>query len=435
MRRPCACCTSVPGIRYLSNLLRFFPNVQVTAAPRWGAELVRQFENQYDLVIFDRVPVPALTQGNFILINTVAPNLPMQVQGKSRNPRVVAPVTKHPITDGLSLADLQVRESLRVAVTGDGVGLGPLAGESDACCPGARQVALAVHRFRSYGFGPAAAESLFRFCFTIPSNGSNLSALNFPPITSQAGTPLPLRLPVGDGDLQITTPSGKREQLKVATSPLVFTDTLEAGLYGYKSAGREGRFAVNLFDESESQIASRLNMSVANAGARESGSPRSDGKRIFLWPLLLGARTHLARPGIFPGFSCRSFALSYRRSGGGVGSAGAGNGEPENFQNHRRFGCDIGSRPFAQRGTRRSRKGARDSRSGQPHTKPGDTTGLLMFRPLAGMGISPAPKLPGDGFRLPLGPRRDRYPGGLASRACANGRGSSGQNSVALRRQ
>ena len=109
-----------PGNPFLSNLLRFFPNVQVTAAQP-GEPDASHFENQYDLVIFDRVPVPTLTQGNFILINTVAPNLPLQVQGKSRNPRIVAPVTKHPITDGLSLADLQVRESLRVAVTGDGV--------------------------------------------------------------------------------------------------------------------------------------------------------------------------------------------------------------------------------------------------------------------------------------------------------------------------
>jgi hypothetical protein len=60
-----------PGNPFLSNLLRFFPNVQVTAVQPEAPEALH-FENQYDVVIFDRVPVPALTQGNFILINTLA---------------------------------------------------------------------------------------------------------------------------------------------------------------------------------------------------------------------------------------------------------------------------------------------------------------------------------------------------------------------------
>ena len=112
--------------------------------------------------------------------------------------------------------------------------------------------------------------------------------VEFPSHNVEAGTPFLLRLPVGDNDLQITTPTGKREQLKVATSPLVFTDTLEAGLYSYKSASREGRFAVNLLDESESQITSRLNMSVANAGARGQEGPGATASGFSLWPLLLG---------------------------------------------------------------------------------------------------------------------------------------------------
>ena len=274
-----------PGNPFLSNLLRFFPNVQVTAAQP-GEPDASHFENQYDLVIFDRVPVPTLTQGNFILINTVAPNLPLQVQGKSRNPRIVAPVTKHPITDGLSLADLQVRESLRVAVTGDGVVLAR-SPESPML------VALERGKLRLLfiAFDLMASDLPLRVAFPILFHNTiewfQPQRVEFPSHNVQAGTPFLLRLPVGDSDLQITTPAGKKEQLKVATSPLVFTDTLEAGLYSYKSASREGRFAVNLFDESESQIASRLNMSVANAGARGQEGPGATASGFSLWPLLL----------------------------------------------------------------------------------------------------------------------------------------------------
>ena len=275
-----------PGNPYLSNLLRFFPNVQVTAAQP-GEPNASQFENQYDLVIFDRVPVPTLTEGNFILINTVAPNLPLQVQGKGRNPRIVAPVTKHPITDGLSLADLQVRESLRVAVTGDSVVLAR-SPESPML------VALERGKLRLLfiAFDLMASDLPLRVAFPILFHNTiewfQPQRVEFPSHNVEAGTPFLLRLPVGDNDLQITTPTGKREQLKVATSPLVFTDTLEAGLYSYKSASREGRFAVNLLDESESQIASRLNMSVANAGARGQEGPGATASGFSLWPLLLG---------------------------------------------------------------------------------------------------------------------------------------------------
>ena len=273
-----------PGNPFLSSLLRFFPNVQVTAAQ--PGEPDAHFENQYDLVIFDRVPVPTLTQGNFILINTVAPNLPLQVQGKGRNPRIVAAVTKHPITDGLSLADLQVRESLRVAVTGDGVVLAR-SPESPML------VALERGKLRLLfiAFDLMASDLPLRVAFPILFHNTiewfQPQRVEFPSHNVQAGTPFLLRLPVGDSDLQITTPAGKKEQLKVATSPLVFTDTLEAGLYSYKSASREGRFAVNLFDESESLIASRLNMSAANAGARGQEGSGTTASGLSLWPLLL----------------------------------------------------------------------------------------------------------------------------------------------------
>src|SRR4029453_10171941 len=274
-----------PGNPFLSSLLRFFPNVQVTAAQP-GEPDASHFENQFYLVIFDRVPVPTLTQGNFILINTVAPNLPLQVQGKGRNPRIVAPVAKHPITDGLSLADLQVRESLRVAVTGDGVVLAR-SPESPML------VALERGKLRLLfiAFDLMASDLPLRVAFPILFHNTiewfQPQRVEFPSHNVQAGTPFLLRLPVGDSDLQITTPAGKKEQLKVASSPLVFTDTLEAGLYSYKSASREGRFAVNLFDESESQIASRLNMSAANAGARGQEGAGATASGFSLWPLLL----------------------------------------------------------------------------------------------------------------------------------------------------
>ena len=68
-----------PGNPYLSNLLRLFANVELTERRAGRLEFVRT-QKPFDVVIFDRVPVPALTQGNFILIDAVAPNLPIQLR-------------------------------------------------------------------------------------------------------------------------------------------------------------------------------------------------------------------------------------------------------------------------------------------------------------------------------------------------------------------
>jgi Ca-activated chloride channel homolog len=274
-----------PGNPFLSNLLRFFPNVQVTAIQRFEPDAPHP-ESSYDLVIFDRVPVPALKQGNYILINTLAPNLPLQIQGKDRNPRIVAPLAKHPITDGLALADLHVREALRVVVTGDGVVL--------ARSPQSPLLfALERSRLRLLfiAFDLTASDLPLRVAFPVLFHNViewfQPQRVEFPAHNVQAGTPFALHLPAADSELEVITPVGKREQLKVVTSPFVFADTFEAGLYTYKSPSKQGRFAVNLFDEAESQIASRWAMSVASAGQGRSESARATAAGFFLWPLLL----------------------------------------------------------------------------------------------------------------------------------------------------
>jgi Ca-activated chloride channel homolog len=366
-----------PGNPFLSSLLRFFPNVQVTVTQPGDPE-ASHFENQYDLVIFDRVPAPALTQGNFILINTVGPNLPLQVQGKGRNPRIIAPVTKHPITDGLSLADLQVRESLRVAVSGDGVVLAR-SPESPML------VALERGKLRVLfiAFDLMASDLPLRVAFPILFHNAiewfQPQRAEFPAQKVQAGTPFALRLPVGDGDLEITIPSGKKEQLKVATSPLLFTDTFEAGLYSYKSASRQGYFAVNLFDEDESQITSRLNMSAANAGGRSQESSGATVTGFSLWPSLLVGVLMLLALELFLAF--RSGVSLYPIVARGVALAALVLAlvNPRIFKTTNALDVVLGvdlSRSVGQEGREKAREILEAaSRNQSPETR----TGLLMF--------------------------------------------------------
>ncbi|MGH7816677.1 MAG: VWA domain-containing protein, partial [Candidatus Binatia bacterium] len=267
---------------YLSQLLRLFANVELATAPRWEAELA---DERYDVVIFDRVAVPALAQGNLILIDTVASNLPIQSLGKIANPRLIAPLAQHPITEGLSLGDLRVEEALRVTLTGEAKVLARSA-------EGPLLVLAEKGKLRGFfiGFDLMASDLPLRVAFPVLFH--NLlewfqpQRLEFPAQSAQAGTPFALRLPAGDGALEITLPSGKKEVFSAAASPLVFADTFQNGFYHYRSASRDGRFAVNLFDENESNILSRLPSNPEAQQSRENRSAIDIG--FSLWPILLG---------------------------------------------------------------------------------------------------------------------------------------------------
>jgi Ca-activated chloride channel homolog len=272
-----------PGNPYLSNLLRFFANVEVTAQPRWEQNSA-QSQEPFDVVIFDRVAAPALKQGNFILIDSVAPNIPLEIHGRVQNPQILSPVAKHPITEGLSLGDLRIHEAMRVSAKGEGI---VLARSQDT--PLFYVLEKAKLRLLFLGFDLMASDLPLRVAFPVLLHNAlswlQPQRVEFPGQTVQAGTPFALRLPHTDGDLEITRPSGNKETFSSAASPLVFADTSQTGVYTFKSADREGRFAVNLFDENESQILPRIQL---RPGVK-NGSDNTDAESGFsLWPVLLG---------------------------------------------------------------------------------------------------------------------------------------------------
>ncbi len=272
-----------PGNTHVSALLRFFANVELTNAPRW--EAAPEIKQPYDVVIFDRVAVPPLTQGNFLLIDTLPSNLPMELRGNSENPRVSTPLAKHPLTEGLSLGDLRIQRARRIRLNG---GATVLANSSE----GPLLVALEQARLRLLyiGFDLAASDLPLRVAFPLLMH--NLfewfqpQRLEFPTQSAQAGLPYELRLPADDISVEITAPSGKKEVRDVAVRPLLISDTFQSGFYGYKSASRTGRFAVNLFDEGESDIMPRVQLNSAKAPAADARS--AVGRGLPLWPMLLG---------------------------------------------------------------------------------------------------------------------------------------------------
>ena len=202
-----------------------------------------------------------------------------------RTPRVSAPLAKHPVTAGLSLTDLHVQEALRVKAGGDSVVLARAA-ESPLL------IAFERARLRALyiGFDLMASDLPFRVAFPVLFHNAfewfRPARREFPADSVRAGAPLPIFVAAGDRELEITAPSGRKERLEVTANPVIFGETLEAGIHTYKSAGREGRFAVNLFDENESDIGARTGRCDRSCAG---GLPEGAAEAGFsLWPLLLG---------------------------------------------------------------------------------------------------------------------------------------------------
>ena len=273
-----------PGNPYLSRLLRLFPHVQMSRAPQWDPELA-QGKNPFDVIIFDRVAAPVLAQGNFILIDTVAPNLPLQVRGKLQNARVDLPIANHPLTQGLSLGDLKIDEASRIALKGEGTVLA-----SAAQSPLLYALEKGKLRVLFFGFDLMASDLPLRVAFPILFHNAlewfQPQRLEFPGQTAQAGTPVTLRLPNAAAAVEITAPSGRKESFTAPAGPLVFADTFQAGFYSFRSPQGDGGFAVNLFDEAESQILPKVNLAPGGKQQTERGGALEGGSS--LWPMLLG---------------------------------------------------------------------------------------------------------------------------------------------------
>ncbi len=268
-----------PGNPYLNNLLRLLPNVELTSAAQ-----PPEPQESYDVIIYDRVTVPALAQGNIILIDTVPPDLSIKLGGKSQNPRIISPLATHPLTAGLSLADVRIKEAWQASLTGEGTVLARSAGG-----PLILSIEQRRRRLIFFAFDLMASDLPLRVAFPVLFHNAlqwfQPQRQEFPAQSTAAGAPFTLPTTADPGSIEVVTPAGAHEQFASAATPAVFTDTAQTGFYTFKSALRQGRFAVNLFDETESQILPRVDFAAAPRSEAEEGATGRTG--LSLWPALL----------------------------------------------------------------------------------------------------------------------------------------------------
>jgi Ca-activated chloride channel homolog len=270
------------GNYFLENLLAGHANASVNVVSSVSASSFEQQVRGNHIVILDGVEAPPLHFGNFLLINTSAPNLPIVVKGEAEAPPVVDWDTTDPILRAVQLRDLQVRRA-QVVEVGDGVK--PLLYANGS--PLISTLDLGRLRAVHLGFDLLESDLPLRVAFPVlmsnilewlsPQHGIFVSH------QVQAGEPYPIELDGVTTDVSVRKPAGDWIKVGVTENPLLFRDTSQVGIYTARVGKKTQRFAVNLVSREESDIIQEPLARRAEPAAVAGISTHETVKRP-LWP-------------------------------------------------------------------------------------------------------------------------------------------------------
>src|SRR5215475_14408021 len=242
-----------PGNLFLEKALKTDPQVTLE---------VRQPENYqggmetFDVVVLDSVSPQRLGNGRFVLVNTVPPDVPLEVLGRLDNPTIMDWDRNHPIMRQIDFAKVTIEDAMRVR---------PLAaGKSLVEAVGGPLIYALEERERKavfFGFDLFKTDFPLRVAFPLILSKSLrwLHPAGLDQSSLQLATGQPILLPVEYGVTTATviTPSGRRVKAQVNRGMASFADTDEVGVYTVVTGRGETRVAVNLMNAEESDLTPR----------------------------------------------------------------------------------------------------------------------------------------------------------------------------------
>jgi hypothetical protein len=270
------------GNYFLESLLASHANASVNVVNSISPSSFEQQVLGNHIVILDGLEPPPLHFGNFLLINTSAPNLPITVKGTADAPPVVDWNTTDPILQSVQLRDLQVR---RAQVVDVGEGVKPLlyANGSPIISSFDTDRLRAIH----LGFDLLESDLPLRVAFPVlmsnilewlsPQHGTFVSH------QVQAGAPYLIDVDALTTEVSLRKPSGDWIKVPVTENPLAFRDTSEVGIYTVKIGKKTQRFAVNLVSREESDILPKPMERTADS-LLVAGASTQETVKQPLWP-------------------------------------------------------------------------------------------------------------------------------------------------------
>lgn len=244
------------GNLFLERALKADPQVRVTMV---SPEAFSQQRRDQDVVVLDRYSPSSIPPGRYLLIRSVPGNVPVEVLGTMRGPRIVDWDRTHPIMRYLDPSQVLVEEALKVR---------PLAGVVTLMESPLSPMAFAFHgggyRLVLLGFDPLQSDLPLRVAFPLfVSNALRwLHPTRIEDLESQGRVGALMRMTVDPTVQQasLTGPDGRRHPLEIMGGRGYLPLLVRAGVYRLQAGGETRQIAVSLVDEIESNLTPRVSL-------------------------------------------------------------------------------------------------------------------------------------------------------------------------------
>lgn len=274
------------GNLFLEKVLRADPEVVLDV--RTPAQYAGGMDKS-DVVILDSVTPERVGGGRYIFVNTVPPDVPVDILGTVEKPTVMDWDRTHPVMRNVDFSRISIDGAMRLRPLATGRALveaelgGPLVYALEE--PGRKAVLM--------GFDLFKADLPLRVAFPLMMWNAlrwlHPGGLDHASRQLAAGRPMLLPVAHGVDAMTVSMPGGRRVDGRITRGVASFTDTSEVGVYAVATSGSNagGRgstnlVATNLMDGVESDIAPR-----ALPAGRGSAAGSTVPVERELWPVFV----------------------------------------------------------------------------------------------------------------------------------------------------
>ena len=239
-----------PGNLFLEKVLRTDPTVALEVKT---PEQYQGGMGDADVVVLDSSTPPKVGPGRYVFVNTVPPDVPLEVLGRIEAPTVMDWDRAHPVMRHVEFAKVAIQDAMRVRPLAAGRALVEAVG-------GPLLYALEEPDRKAIFIGFDLFKTDFPLRVAFPLILSNTlrwlhpAALDQSSLQLAAGQPILLPVAHGISSATVNTPSGRAVKALVTRGVVSFTDTDEVGIYTLSTARGDMKLAVNLGDGDESDI-------------------------------------------------------------------------------------------------------------------------------------------------------------------------------------
>jgi len=241
------------GNYFLEKLLEAYPNFKVNSVNEIIASSWYEQTARHDIVIVDRMDFPKTDKGNFLLIDSYSPSVPIVKTGQVRMLKNLDWDRKNPLMANVNLAGLIVEQAtklqadkrLQPVIESTQTGMMYTYEEG-----GLRAVVV--------GFDFTQSDLPLKVAFPVMMsniiNWLNPHKLEFSILQTRAGDPFDIYLNPNTETFYTRAPQEKWEKHRATVNPYKYTHTQKVGIYSISENDKQRYFTVNLADESESNI-------------------------------------------------------------------------------------------------------------------------------------------------------------------------------------